>query len=112
MQKTVYLAEQYPAGTISFFQSFVGIPYTLHIWQEYIELPVDEEKALAKEPALIIAHDFTNYENGESATGFIGWPTLVLTNGENLPAIEGDGFDFVTDNVPSSANFKEPALNG
>ena len=112
VHKDVFLAEQYPSGTISFFQAFVGIPYTMHMWQEYIELPVTEEKALAKEPALIIAHDFTNFQAGETATKFYGWPTLVETNGEDIPAIEGDGFDFVTDNVPSSANFADPQLNG
>ena len=31
------IARQIPAGTLSLFQAFKGIPYTLHIWEKFIE---------------------------------------------------------------------------
>ena len=64
------------------------------------------------EETLLIAHDFSNYEDGSSDSGFEGWPTLISPNGENLAATKGDGFDFVIDNVPSGANFARPVLSG
>ena len=107
VQNKIFLAEQYPRGTISFFQSFIGIPYKFYLWEQFIELPVSMDDPEYEE-TLLVAYDFTRYEDGTTETGFIGWPTLVADNGEDFPATKGDGFDFVIDNVPSEADFKDP----
>ena len=64
------------------------------------------------EEDLLVEHDFTEYEDGTGADGFQGWLTKVADNGANIAAKKGDGFDFVIDNVPSSADFRNPVLRG
>ena len=111
VQNKIFLAEQYPRGTISFFQSFIGIPYKLYIWEQFIELPVTIGDP-RYDDTLIVAHDFTKYNTPAGLDTFEGWRTLVPENGQDLAAKKGDGFDFVIDNVPSAANFDNPLLRG
>ena len=47
-----------------------------------------------------------------SGTTFEGWESQVIDNGANLPAKEGDGFDFIDSNIPSNANFTNPSTLG
>ena len=87
------------------------MPYKFYLWEQFIELPVSMDDG-AYNDTLLVAHDFTLYEDGTTESGKQGWPTLVSDNGEDFPAVKGDGFDFVIDNVPSSADFKNPKLYG
>jgi len=49
--------------------------------------------------------DYYTVEEEEGVKIFEGWTTRIITNGENLPAIEGEGFDFIYQNVPTGVNF-------
>ena len=92
---------------MSLFQSFIGIPYRLHIWERFIQLPVNFNDPLLDEE-LIINFDFTKdywKEIVSDFASFTGWGTLITVNGADLPATEGDGFEFIFANVPSAVNF-------
>lgn len=36
VQNKLFLGTQYPFGTISLFNSFIGIPYRLAVWDKFI----------------------------------------------------------------------------
>ena len=108
------MAPQYPAGTITLFQSFIGIPYKLHIWERFIELPINFRDPLIEEE-LIINFDFTKKYWKEIVSdfeNFTGWGTLISVNGADLPATEGDGFEFIFANVPSDVTYEPPSTIG
>ena len=43
---------------------------------------------------------------------FTGWGTLISVNGADLPATEGDGFEFIFANVPSDVTYEPPSTIG
>ena len=78
----------------------------MHIWERFIQLPIDfNAKDLEEEK--IVSFDFTKnyYTTVSGIQGFTGWKSLILKNGENIEAEEGEGFDFIYANVPSAVNF-------
>ena len=105
MKSKVRLAEQYPAGTLSLFQAFEGVPYQLDIWERFIKLPIDlDAKNLATDQIVSFLFTKDNYEKDrETEPKFEGWRSLV--QGGDLRAVEGDGFDFIYSNVPSGVDF-------
>ena len=64
----------------------------------------------------VLYYDFTkNFyvkeQIGEGTT-FTGWKSQVIDNGADLPAKDGEGFDFIYDNIPTAANFVNPTEKG
>ena len=110
--KKITLADQYPKGTLTLFQSFIGIPFELTIWQTFIKLPIDGTNPKFYEDDKIVSHNFSkdNYIKGNS-THPEGWVTLLL-NGAEIPAKEGKGFDFIYKNAPTGVNYAKASTIG
>ena len=79
MYNELKIARQIPAGTLSLFQAFKGIPYTLHIWEKFIEETLEVGgygQTTMEQEALIVAYDFTKIEGEtwqvENTSGEIG----------------------------------------
>ena len=109
-----YLAEQYPHGQLQLFQSFIGVPYQLHIWQQSLSLPIDldpSDTSIRENEDLIVSYDFTRnyYQKLGSPQPFEGWQSLIDLEGEKIKAENGDGFEFIYMNVPSGVKFDQGA---
>ena len=105
-----YLAEQYPHGQLQLFQSFIGVPYQLHIWQRSLSLPIDldpSDTSIRENEDLIVSYDFTRnyYQKLGSPQPFEGWQSLIDLEGEKINAENGDGYEFIYMNVPSGVKF-------
>lgn len=66
VQNKLFLGTQYPFGTLSLFNSFIGIPYRLAIWDKFVQLPIDMDD----QNGLIVSYDFSAFKDPDDVSSF------------------------------------------